>query len=335
MNTAMQEPEFHSQAQIFLTNLFKDLENNGLTLRPNWDIDHICFRSDSQEDYESLKQSFSHFGSLLIESVVGGRLISTFKLNTPLLIDDWKIHLVELPAPKVGKIVDRGFEHIEVVFDLPFEEFEKSHPHLNFDKKGLTKNFNRELEVCLGSRNIKFHHSSLESVIQIEKNKKVWDALNESMVLEIFKHHHPLVAGTFPLGIETSESDIDVLMQSSDLASIEKELMTLFSKSEGLETKYLEVDGLKTLLCNFTFKNVPFEIFVQDRAPVKQTAYRHFLVEERLLKLGGNELREKIMTKRQKGLKTEPAFAKALELEGDPYQELLVLQLSNLSGIKF
>lgn len=30
---------------------------------------------------------------------------------------------------------------------------------------------NPELEICLGERNLKFHHSSLEEVIKIEKKE--------------------------------------------------------------------------------------------------------------------------------------------------------------------
>lgn len=216
----MTETEFYFQANKFLNALFDDLKVNGILLENHWDIDHICFRSDSDEDYRDLKQSFIKFGDLLIESEVNGRLISTFKLHKPLDFWDWQIQLVELPAPKAGKIVERGFEHIEVVIDLPFDEILRKYPHLPFDDKGLMKIFNRELEISLGKRNIKFHHSSLESVIQIEKNTKVWSALSESKILEKFKDYYPLVAGTFPLGIETSGSDIDILLCSHDLNKV-------------------------------------------------------------------------------------------------------------------
>lgn len=56
-----------------------------------------------------------------------------------------------------------------------------------------------------------------------------------------------------------------------------------------------------------------------------QNAYRHFQIEERLLKLGGKNLRRKILEFRGFGYKTEPAFAKVLGLVGDPYESLLNL----------
>ena len=77
------------------------------------------------------------------------------------------------------------------------------------------------------------------------------------------------------------------------------------------------------------------EIFAQEIPVTKQVAYRHFLTEERLLKLGGPLFKEKILTLRKEGLKTEPAFAKALNLAGDPFEELLKLQTYSNNDLKF
>jgi hypothetical protein len=47
------------------------------------------------------------------------------------------------------------------------------------------------------------------------------------------------------------------------------------------------------------------------------------LVEERLLRHGGEELRQQIHQRKLQGSKTEPAFATVFGLTGDPYQTLL------------
>lgn len=48
----------------------------------------------------------------------------------------------------------------------------------------------------------------------------------------------------------------------------------------------------------------------------------HFVVERRLLQLAGDVLRDRVLALRQNGARTEPAFAAALGLPGDPYMEL-------------
>ncbi|MFQ5649835.1 MAG: DUF4269 domain-containing protein [bacterium] len=63
------------------------------------------------------------------------------------------------------------------------------------------------------------------------------------------------------------------------------------------------------------------------RGPVeKQNAYRHLMVCNRLLRIGGNKARQQILELRGRGMKTEPAFAAYFGLKGDPYQVLLELE---------
>ena len=67
-----------------------------------------------------------------------------------------------------GKDVVEGYEHIEVVIKESFEAFMKAHCHLTFKTKAIVKELNPEIEVELPSGSVKFHHQSLEKVIQIE-----------------------------------------------------------------------------------------------------------------------------------------------------------------------
>lgn len=158
------------QANTFLTMAFAELERNHFVLDEHWQIDHLCYRTSTQESYLSTKQQFEQFSKLLIESEVNGRLITTFKLPTPIPFKNWNIDLVEVPAPKVGKTTADGFEHFEVVCDLTFDEIKNRYSQCQFDESGLAKKINQELEVIFNGFALKFHHMSLETVIDIEKN---------------------------------------------------------------------------------------------------------------------------------------------------------------------
>ncbi|WP_374031447.1 DUF4269 domain-containing protein [Bdellovibrio bacteriovorus] len=201
-----------------------------------------------------------------------------------------------------------------------------------FSESGLKKDFNPELEISLDELAIKFHPLSLESVIRLEKNEVVYAAVKSSGVLKSLKEHQPLLVGTFPLGIDVSGSDVDVLINVPDLTAAE----TLFKKHfSGFENFKVETHAqYSAVTASFDFQGVPFEVFAQVKDSAKQSGNRHFLAEERLLHVGGASLGDKILALRKAGDKTEPAFAKALGLSGNPYDELLRLQKLSESELR-
>jgi len=156
------------KAHIFLDKIFHTLKSNSIDI-DGLEIDHICYRTSSPENYQDIKKVFAKLGECLIESNVGGRPIATYKLNEPIIYKGRTIPLVEVPAPKNGKARAEGYEHIEVVIDTSFEEIMKKYPHSNFDQKGLSKKINPELVIKFSDCAIKFHHQSLEKVIEMEK----------------------------------------------------------------------------------------------------------------------------------------------------------------------
>ncbi len=325
---------FNQQATLFLNTLAEDLRAQKLVLEPHWNVDHVCYRASSESEYHTLKLEFLQFSELLIESPVNGRMISTFKLFDPLQFLDWQIDVVELPSPKPNAPTPTGFEHIEVVIDVPFSELVKTYAHLDLDRSALAKDFNQELKAKFASGVVKFHQLSLESVVRLENNKPIFAALQRLGILREFHDHQPLIAGTFPLGVSTVTSDVDILMSSAHLQETRERFVEAYSQLFGFRLEQILVEHEPTLMAKFIFDNVPFEIFVQSTPSVRQRGYLHFLVEERLLKLGGRAVLPKVQTLREKGLKTEPAFAKALNLSGDPYTALLELQTQSELSLK-
>ena len=160
----------HKNLDDFLKVLSSQLIESNIEIKPDWVIDHICYRVSTEDEYTDLKNFFIKKNELLIESTVGGRLISTYKLSKPLNILGQKVSVLELPAPKIGKVTPEGYEHIEIVCSESFEELIKVYGHLKLDKKGMNKDINPELEIELDTCSIKFHHQTLESVIEYEKS---------------------------------------------------------------------------------------------------------------------------------------------------------------------
>ncbi len=133
-------------------------------------LDHACYRVTTQEEYLNLKNKFSLIGELLIESIVSGRPIATYKLYEPLQIGGREISVIELPSPKPGNTYELGFEHVEFVIDEDFVTFSKRYKDVNFDWSAANKNINAEIKVKL-ERNlsVKFHHEPLDVIIKKEK----------------------------------------------------------------------------------------------------------------------------------------------------------------------
>ena len=160
----------HKNLEQFVNTLSKQLKLNDIILRPEWVIDHICYRVSCEDQYTQMKEHFLIENKLLVESLVGGRLIASFKLFHPINVLGQSVTVLELPAPKKGKLTPEGYEHIEIVCTESFDELIESFRHLKLDQTGMNKDINPELEIELDTCSIKFHHQTLESVIEYEKS---------------------------------------------------------------------------------------------------------------------------------------------------------------------
>jgi len=139
-------------------------------------LDHICYRVETTERYEELRDTLRQEHEELIEGIIGGRRIATFRLAEPLPYHHRAIPLLELPEPKPGSFYREGWEHVEFVTDRPLAQFIDNLPNLlhasanDYDGKGMTKARNADLRVKLApGMNVKFHEQSLAKVIEEEQ----------------------------------------------------------------------------------------------------------------------------------------------------------------------
>jgi hypothetical protein len=132
------------------------------------------------------------------------------------------------------------------------------------------------------------------------------------------------LVGTFPLGLQGPGSDFDIICCRDDLGRFEAVLAGAAGGGR-LESRRLPLvpeASVTSLQC----QDVPVEVFCQPLSVHRQHAFRHMIVEGRLLSLS-DALRARVIELRRTGLKTEPAFARALGLAGDPHAAVLALEL--------
>jgi len=136
----------------------------------------------------------------------------------------------------------------------------------------------------------------------------------------------PVLAGTFPLGLDVEGSDLDVIVYAPNPARFAARLTRAFVHRPGFRLRLRNVGGLPTVVARFREEGFPVEVFAQARPAGMQRAVRHLRIEARLLRLAGAELGRCVRALKARGVKTEPAFARCLGLEGDPYQTLLAME---------
>lgn len=151
------------------------------------------------------------------------------------------------------------------------------------------------------------------------------EAIRRSGVLEALRDFDPHIAGTPPLGLDLPTSDIDILCHAPDPSAVATVLWDRFRREAGFALRQWVGDG-RPVIAGFHAHGWAFEIFAAAVPVREQAGWRHFDVERRLLALGGAPLWGAVMAERRRGLKTEPAFAAALGLGGDPFAALLDLQ---------
>lgn len=160
------------------------------------------------------------------------------------------------------------------------------------------------------------------------KQQQSYNILMNANILRILKEYSPILVGTIPLEIDIEKSDLDIICEVHNFYEFEKLIKNSFQKYENFNIN--KINGNQAIVVNFFIKEFEIEIYGQAIPTKEQYGYRHMIIEDKILKLGGNKLKREIINLKRNGMKTEPAFAKYLNLNGNPYEELL--KLENMSN---
>lgn len=152
----------------FLGEVLEEVEQAGFDFSDFSMIDHMCYRTDSVETYQKKKEDLKPYAKMVGETIVNGRPISTFRLNEPVIHDNWRIDALELPAPKPSKPFLNGLEHIEFVLYDDIETFMRKYADKPFELGASNRGINPEIGLKLGMYSVKFHLLGLLAVVYIE-----------------------------------------------------------------------------------------------------------------------------------------------------------------------
>lgn len=156
------------------------------------------------------------------------------------------------------------------------------------------------------------------------RQQEAFAILTEHRVLHKLTPFDPILAGTIPINIDIETSDLDIICYWTDKAAFYKAVLAGFEMEFAFRIQESTVPGREVVIANCRIGSFEIEIFGQNVPTRHQMAYRHMLIEHKLLEEHGETFRQAIVELKRSGYKTEPSFAKLLDIQGDPYEGLLL-----------
>lgn len=154
----------------------------------------------------------------------------------------------------------------------------------------------------------------------------LYTILSAHQVLERFAPFDGKWVGSTALDVHLPDSDIDICCSAKgDLDGFAAALKTAFGQQPGFKLERKPYRGQPSCFASFELSGQAVEVWGRDHPVEDHEFYRFFIVEERLLRFAGDDLRTAVRELKEDGLSTEQAFAEALALEGDPEAALLEL----------
>ncbi len=158
-----------------------------------------------------------------------------------------------------------------------------------------------------------------------ERQRSAFANLQEARVLETLRDYNPVLVSTVCLDIDIESSDLDIICEAMDLNAFAAFLTSAFGSFRRFTVRH-STSQESAVIAQFFHDDWEYEVFAQ-RIPVeRQNAFRHLVQIDRVLSCGGESCRKKIRALKRAGMKTEPALATLLGLDGNPYRAVLALE---------
>lgn len=156
------------------------------------------------------------------------------------------------------------------------------------------------------------------------RQRKAHDTLVDLKIFEHLRRFDPALVSTVCVGLDVSGSDLDVICEVRDQVDFRSTVENLYGDQQRFQV-WKRAGG--AVVARFDTEVFPVEIFGTEQRVETQAAWQHLTVMKRLVEIEPR-LREKVRERKRAGCGTEPAFAKLLGLEGDPYEAMLSLKMA-------
>lgn len=155
-----------------------------------------------------------------------------------------------------------------------------------------------------------------------QTQQQAYNAIKSLGIMDDLVDYHPILCGTIPIGIDIVGSDLDIILEAYNIDEFEKRILMLYGNLSSFKSKKSTNNNSAVYKANFFFEGFEFELYAQPIPVREQNAYLHMMIEHSIIQKYPS-IKEKVLSLKQQGYKTEPAFCKVLGIKGDPYEELL------------
>jgi hypothetical protein len=131
--------------------------------------------------------------------------------------------------------------------------------------------------------------------------------------------------GSIPLDLHGEDADADIVCSAEDLEAFVAAMAEAFDEQPGFRAQIEPYLGRPSSIVRFRLPDLPVEVFARPAPVEAHESFRHHKAAFRLLAIGGEDLAQRVRGLKAMGMKTEPAFAMTLGLEGDPAMAMLEL----------
>ena len=162
----------------------------------------------------------------------------------------------------------------------------------------------------------------IKSPNKTKKARKVLKAIYRCRILQKLAQYNPVVVSTILIDLDTDDSDIDLVCSYNSQSAFFYQLKSLISNYPDLICHKRD----NYVIAQFHYAGFLFEIFGANQKVESQMAFRHYQIMKRLCEIGGKDFQNAVKAIKKTGIKTEPAIASILQLEGNPYNSVLMLE---------
>ena len=158
-----------------------------------------------------------------------------------------------------------------------------------------------------------------------ERQQALHRLLVEERLLERVAPLDVACVSSICLELDLPESDVDIICEDTPDGSFAELARKEFEEHDDFLLRQFRRSEEQITVASFRLRGFAIEFFATAKPIELQNAWKHLTAFSRLLRFGGEVLRERVVELKLKGLKTEPAFAEVLCIGGDPYEELFRL----------